>query len=364
MHHKRVWVAATAALLLTAGTAVLTGPSSAQGPAVAKPAKPGKAHSYVVLLDQGARVAPAVAALRAQGARVTDVNRAIGMITVSSKDPAFRTHGAAISGVQGVARNRSIGSAPAARPDRVERENLAAPKSAPLRRSGKPGKPGKPDKTKTDPLDTQLWGMRMIGADKAHGIDSGAKNVRVGIIDTGVDASSPDLAPNFDWDRSRNFTTDMPDIDGPCEYAGCVDPVGVDDGGHGTHVAGIVAASLNGLGVSGVAPKVDLVEVRAGQDSGYFFLQPTIDALTYAADAGIDVVNMSFYIDPWLYNCQGGAPEDSPAEAAEQDTIIAAMSRALAYAHDRKVTLVAASGNDHDDKAHPRNDLSSPDYGD
>ena len=45
------------------------------------------------------------------------------------------------------------------------------------------------------------------------------------------------------------------------------------------------------------------MNVRAGQDSGYFFLGPTVDALTYAADAGIDVVNMSFYVDPWLYNC-------------------------------------------------------------
>lgn len=361
MHHKRVGAAATAALLLTAGTVALTVPSSAQGPAGAEPAKPGTSHSYVVLLDRGAGVAPAVAALRARGATITGVNRAIGMVTVSSKDPSFRAHGAAIPGVQGVARNRSIGAVPAARPDRVERENLYAPTSAaasvPLRKHGKPGK------TKADPLDGQLWGMRMIGADKAHGIDNGAKNVRVGIIDTGVDASNPDLAPNFDWDRSRNFTTDMPDIDGPCEYAGCVDPVGVDDGGHGTHVAGTVAASLNGLGVSGVAPKVDLVEIRAGQDSGYFFLQPTIDALTYAADAGIDVVNMSFYIDPWLYNCQGGAPEDSPEQAAEQDTIIAAVGRALDYAHDRNVTMVAALGNNHEDVANPRVDTTSPDYG-
>ena len=59
------------------------------------------------------------------------------------------------------------------------------------------------------------------------------------------------------------------------------------------------------------------MNLRAGQDSGYFFLSPTVDALTYAGDHGIDVVNMSFYIDPWLYNCRSN-PADSPAEQREQ----------------------------------------------
>ena len=63
------------------------------------------------------------------------------------------------------------------------------------------------------------------------------------------------------------------------------------------------------------ARRSTLVNLRAGQDSGYFFLQPTVDALTYAGDNGIDVVNMSYYIDPWLYNCADN-PADSPAEQA------------------------------------------------
>jgi subtilisin family serine protease len=87
-----------------------------------------------------------------------------------------------------------------------------------------------------------------------------------------------------------------------------------------------------------------------------------VNALTYAGNNGIDVVNMSFYVDPWLYNCRGGAPEDSPEEAAEQDMIIDAMQAALKYARDHGVTLVAALGNNHEDIANPRTDLSSPDY--
>jgi subtilisin family serine protease len=104
-----------------------------------------------------------------------------------------------------------------------------------------------------------------------------------------------------------------------------VDPADHDDGAHGTHVAGTIGAAANGGGVSGVAPNVTLVNIRAGQDSGFFFLQPTVDALIYAGDAGIDVVNMSFFVDPWLYNCQAN-PADSPEQQAQQRLIIQAMT--------------------------------------
>jgi len=139
------------------------------------------------------------------------------------------------------------------------------------------------------------------------------------------------------------------------------DPADVDQGGHGTHVAGTVGAALNGVGIAGVAPKIDLVNIRAGQDSGYFFLQPTVNALTYAGDHGIDVVNMSFYIDPWLYNCADN-PADSPAEQEQQRTIITATQRALNYAHNKGVTLVSALGNEDDDLGAPEPDDTSPDY--
>ena len=58
-----------------------------------------------------------------------------------------------------------------------------------------------------------------------------------------------------------------------------------------------IGSPINKLGMAGVAPNVTLVNLRAGQDSGYFFLQPSVDALNYAGDHGIDVVNMSYFID-------------------------------------------------------------------
>jgi subtilisin family serine protease len=70
---------------------------------------------------------------------------------------------------------------------------------------------------------------------------------------------------------------------------------------------------------------------------------------------------MSFYVDPWLYNCTSNAA-DTPEQIAEQKAIIKGMKRALEYAHRRGVTMVGALGNSHEDLGHPRTDLTSPDY--
>jgi subtilisin family serine protease len=126
-------------------------------------------------------------------------------------------------------------------------------------------------------------------------------------------------------------------------------------------VAGIVGAAINGLGVAGVAPKVTLVNIRAGQDSGFFFLDATVNAMVYAAQVGIDVVNMSFFTDPWLFNCAAN-PADSPQEQIEQRTIIAATQLAVNFARARGVTFVGAYGNEHIDLGKPTIDTISPDF--
>jgi subtilisin family serine protease len=126
-------------------------------------------------------------------------------------------------------------------------------------------------------------------------------------------------------------------------------------------VAGTVAAELNGIGISGVAPEVTLVNLRAGQDSGYFFLFETLAAYMYAANNGIDVVNMSFFTDPWWMNCRDN-PLDSETEQEEQSTVIDASNAALDYAYSHGVTLVASAGNEHTDMDDPTYDAISPDY--
>ena len=349
-------LAATAAISLSATALVsAAGTSSAVGDK--SHASTGKT-SYVVLADKGASAKALAAKLRSSGATVTSVNNAIGLVTVTSTKSGFATKTRGLAHVAGVAADRSIGYTPngIVRKDPVENEAALA------KTRGKSVKATK-GPAGGDPLDSQLWGMDMINAVQAHAVNKGDHRVTVGVLDTGIQGDHPDLHSNFNKKLSRNFTTDMADIDGAeCEFASCVDPAGWDDGGHGTHVAGTIAAALNGMGLSGVAPKVSLVNIRGGQDSGYFFLGPVTNALTYAGDAGLDVVNMSFYVDPWLYNCAGGAPEDTPEQAAEQDVVIEAMTRALDYAHDSDVTLVGSLGNSHEDLANPRHDFTSPDY--
>ena len=217
-----------------------------------------------------------------------------------------------------------------------------------------------------EPLAGRQWDMAMIDATTAgsYAIEPGNRGVLVGVLDTGIDGFHPDIAPNFDAALSRNFTVDVPLVDGDCAAeadGSCNDPANVDENGHGTHVAGTIASPLNGLGMAGVAPNVRLVNLRAGQDSGYFFLQPSVDALTFAADNGVDVVNMSYFIDPWLYNCSGN-PADSATQQLEQRTIIEATTRALQYARKNGVTLIAAAGNEHTDMDNPTVDTISPDF--
>ncbi|MGB8383129.1 MAG: S8 family serine peptidase, partial [Dermatophilaceae bacterium] len=338
----------------------LAGATTSTAQPVGQPAAAAQDSSsgYVVLAKEGVSAQSVADELAASGATVTSVNTAIGMVSVSSAPAGFAATARSLPGVQAAGADRVVGHAPKRDADRVLKENKYDPAaSASAAPSAKKAPPAA-----SDPLDANLWGMDLIHAPAAHRIQLGDKRVRVGILDTGVDATHPDLAANFDAQLSRNFTYDIPAIDGPCEQPSCVDPANVDDNEHGTHVAGTIAAAMNGFGVSGVAPDVGIVNIRGGQDSGFFFLGPVANALTYAGDVGIDVVNMSFYVDPWLYNCSGGAPEDSPAAAQDQDLIITVMNLALNYAHRKNVTLVSALGNEHGDLAHPRTDTASPDY--
>jgi lantibiotic leader peptide-processing serine protease len=315
-------------------------------------------HTYVVVYAAGAPTIKAHRAIRRAHGRIVRENLAVGVATVRSSAPRFLTVVRRSIAVAGASRNRRIGKAPGTpAPRRLEREHGASTPASAAAPAAAPA---------DEPLAPRQWDMRMLRATPAGSYASqpGSHAVRVGIIDTGIDASHPDIAPNFDSALSRNFTVDDPVVDGPCAEdpdGSCNDPANVDEDGHGTHVAGTIGAPLNGIGIGGVAPGVDLVNLRAGQDSGFFFLQPTVDALTYAGDHGIDVVNMSFFIDPWLYNCRSNKA-DSRAEQEQQRTIIEATQRALDYAHARGVTMVAALGNEHTDIGHPTVDAISPDY--
>ncbi|HEU5108277.1 MAG TPA: S8 family serine peptidase, partial [Micromonosporaceae bacterium] len=311
---------------------------------------------YTVVAEDGVSAASAAAAIEAAGGTIVSRNDAVGTFKVSSDKADFAKKVMDAEALIGASANRPIGRAPdTEKIDSAEREALATRASGARSAAGRHGGPG------MDPLDDRLWGLEMVRSDRARRVEAGDRGVTVGILDTGLDASNPDLAPHFSAALSRNFAPDIESVDGACEVAGCLDPIGTDDNGHGTHVAGTIGAAANGVGVSGVAPNVTLVELKGGQDSGYFFLDPVVNALTHAANSGLDVVNMSFFVDPWLYNCVAN-PADSAEEQAEQRAIIRAMWRALTYAHLRGVTLVGALGNNHEDLGAPRTDVQSPNF--
>jgi lantibiotic leader peptide-processing serine protease len=323
----------------------------------------GTSRRYIVVFERGASAHEAAKAIHKAGGKILSIDHDLGIASVSSRDSRFVIKAGKQKALFGAAQDRVIGRAPGAGAHtpawrRVESESGTTPAQLAQKDDFPPPADG-------DQLSGLQWDMKMIGATPAgsYSRQQGSHAVRVGVIDTGVDGTHPDIAPNFDASLSRNFTVDNPPgiDDGPCEHPSCVDPPDEDDNGHGTHVAGTIGAALNEVGIGGVAPKVDIVNIRAGQDSGFFLIGPTLQAIKYAADNGVDVVNMSFYIDPWLFNCRTN-PADTPQERQEQNTIIAATELAVDYARSHGVTLVAAEGNESTDLGHPGLDRTSPDF--
>ena len=133
----------------------------------------------------------------------------------------------------------------------------------------------------------------------------GDPSLVVAVIDSGVDYTHEDLRNNM-WVNQREIPDNGQDDDGN----GFIDDVyGVtvvgnqeshsgdpqDDNGHGTHVAGIVAATPNnGLGVTGVAPSVKIMAIKAAQYSGILTSTDIAEGIYYAYEQGADVINMSF----------------------------------------------------------------------
>jgi subtilisin family serine protease len=191
--------------------------------------------------------------------------------------------------------------------------------------------------------------MRQIRADRAHAVSGGSRDVVVGVVDGGVDAGHPDLAPNFDPRRSVGCSHEgVPDTS-PAAWA----PFHPEFG-HGTAVAGIIAAARNGVGIVGVAPNVRIASVRIGDTDGFIYPEYLICGYVWAAEHGIRVTSASLFADPWIRWC-----DDDPDQAAAAE----AMRRAIDYATGHGVVNVAAIGNSNWDLSHPVLDTDSPDNG-
>lgn len=203
-----------------------------------------------------------------------------------------------------------------------------------------------------DPLETVQWNMRLIRAPEAHDVQAGAPSVQVGILDTGIDGTHADFldasgASNVDCANGRDSVVHVarggPGVGVPA--APCVD-----NGFHGTHVAGIVGARANGHGVVGVAPNVTLVPVKVCDSTGHCYASAVVDGITYAGDKKLEVINMSFFVDDdqLLQSTEFKCMDDPKQRAFRR-----AVERAIQYARSQGVVPVAALGNSDKDLAHP-----------
>lgn len=207
-----------------------------------------------------------------------------------------------------------------------------------------------------EPLSACQWDMRTMDVGATSWAKATGAGVSVGVIDSGIDLTHPDLTGHIDLARSCSFiyattpTADPREVaDGDCSVKTAVQ----DLQGHGTHVATTIAGRVNGVGIAGVAPNATVVALKACTIEGYCFADSVAAALRYAGDQRISVVNLSLFADPYLYYCQS---------QGDQRAILKTLQDASRYAQQRGVVIVAAAGNEAQDLGHPVSDDISPDW--
>ncbi|MET8945520.1 S8 family serine peptidase [Streptomyces sp. NPDC004542] len=339
---RRLALAVPVVLSLTASLGFLPSVASA-APPTARAARAADGPTLAYLVNTGtdrATVASVRKAIAAAGGSVVVTYDRIGVFVVHSANPDFGRRIRAVRGVQSAGASRTAPLGAAGTTDEGAVQVLSRAEAAKLTKSAAAGQ---------EPLEADQWDLRAIGADKAARIDPGSRRVTVGVIDTGVDDTHPDIAPNFSASQSANCVSGKADT-----TYGAWRPVDADHY-HGTHVAGEIAAARNGIGVAGVAPGVKVASITVAQPDAnqLFYPESVVCAFVFAADHGIEVTNNSYYVDPWQYNCM-----DDP----DQRAIVDAVDRAQLYAQRKGTLNVAAAGNSGDDlDSDALVDASSPD---
>ncbi|WP_037668272.1 S8 family serine peptidase [Streptomyces griseus] len=298
--------------------------------------------AYVVNTKADHRtIASVKKAVAKAGGTVVIAYEKIGVIVVHSANPDFGKQIRAVRGVQSAGATRTTPLVAAGTTDEGAADYLSAAEAAKV-------KAASADAPGSEPLEADQWDLRAIGADKAAQINPGSRKVTVGVIDTGVDDTHPDLAPNFSASQSANCVGGVADTS-----EGAWRPYTAEDY-HGTHVAGEIAAARNGIGVAGVAPGVKVSGIKVSDPSnGLFYPENVVCAFVFAADHGVEITNNSYYVDPWLYNCM-----DDP----DQRAIVDAVNRAQLYAQKKGTLNLASAGNsNHDLDSDSIVDNSSPD---
>ena len=187
------------------------------------------------------------------------------------------------------------------------------------------------------------WGAEAMHAREAGAVAVERAPVTVAVVDSGVEDTHPDLEGRVDTQRSVK-----------CSVNGVAtqDLYGWrDEFYHGTHVAGIIAANHNDIGIDGIAPQARIVAIQATNDNRLIYPEYVTCAFMWAADHGVDIVNNSYSMDPWVY----WSPTD-PEQAAGLE----AATRSIKYAQGKGLAVIAAAGNEGVNIDNPTIDDGSP----
>ncbi|MEA4901438.1 S8 family serine peptidase [Desulfitobacterium sp.] len=166
------------------------------------------------------------------------------------------------------------------------------------------------DTTIQDPYYARQWGLTQIEVPQAWALGATGKGITVAVVDTGVDSEHVDLRGNIV--SGYNAITGRSGLSAT-----------LDNNGHGTHVAGIIAAQLNGTGIVGVAPQAKIMPIKAVDSTGEGTDDVIADGIVWAANHGAQIINLSL-----------GADSEE-----------AILKEAVRYALDQGCLIVAAGGN-------------------
>jgi subtilisin family serine protease len=303
------------AVLAGLAAAVLI-PTSAMGSS----SSTGPQHFTVAFSNPSGLPANVDQLVRAAGGTIVERLPQIGGIGVVSSNPNFAA---------AMAQNASVKAADLSAQDGL----IDPPSDASATDNGGTYSPGGPDtQPMPDSLGSEQWNMKQVNATLtgSYAVQRGRKDVRVFVMDTGTDQTHPDIAPNLDVADSRTFVTDNP-----------LDASTIQDfNGHGTWTMSAVGAPINGVGVSGVAPNVTLIEGKVLDATGTGLYLWMDQALVYAGLQHFDVASAS--VGGYIPKC--GATKSKPDACDHPDFIL--LNRATQFARANGVLPVAAAGND------------------
>jgi subtilisin family serine protease len=186
-----------------------------------------------------------------------------------------------------------------------------------------------------DPCAGRQWGLANVRAPAAWPTTRGT-GVTVAVVDTGADFNHPDLAPNLVGVQGANMiknTAYTCPFQKPGKKARTSTALAQDDNGHGSHVAGTIAAVTgNGTGVAGVAPGARVMPVKVLDAEGSGTDGDVARGICFAADHGAKIINMSLGYDPAASIIVQGLGNETDA--------------AVSYAYSKGVAVLIAAGNE------------------